>query len=172
MFKKSTLAIITLILLVAIAGCGKTNQSNSSSSANTPTDNSSSATAQSVDNDNYQMLPYISGSVADLKLDASADGSTQQVKAGQVMSISLESNPSTGYSWFATSSDQAVIMQMGEPELQQTASSTPIVGAPEMATLFFQAVKAGTATITLDYKRGWEQDVKPEKTITITVEVK
>jgi len=119
------------------------------------------------------MLPYISGSVAVLKLDAAADGSTQQLKAGQVMSISLGSNPSTGYSWYATSSNPAILVQMGEPEFQEpTASATTIVGAPGTAILFFQAVKAGSATIRLEYKRGWEKDVAAEKTITITVEVK
>lgn len=166
MFKKFTLTLITIFMLVSLVGCG----TSSSSSIETTTPN---ANPENASTDNYQMLPYISGSAADLKLDASADGSTQQLKAGQVMSISLESNPSTGYSWSATSSDPAVMMQMGEPEMQEpTASATPVVGAPGMATLYFQAVKSGAATITLNYQRSWEQGVTPEKTITIMVEVK
>jgi inhibitor of cysteine peptidase len=90
------------------------------------------------------------------------------------MAITLESNPSTGYSWFATSSNLDVIAQMGEAQYQepQSSSTTPIVGAAGTETLSFEAVKAGTATLTLDYKKGWETDVAPEKTITITVEVK
>jgi len=166
MFNKITLTLITILMLVSLAACGTTGTSSTEST--TP-----SAEPESASTDNYQMLPYISGSVADLKLDASADGSTQQLKVGQVLSISLESNPSTGYSWSATSSDQAVMMQMGEPQMQEpTASSTPVVGAPGTATLYFQAIKAGTATVTLNYQRSWEQGVTPEKTIIITVEVK
>ena len=166
MFKKFTLTLITIFMLVSLVACGTTGSGSNEST--TP-----SAEPESASTDNYQMLPYISGSVADLKLDASADGSTQQIKVGQVLSISLESNPSTGYSWSAISSDPAVMMQMGEPQMQEpTTSSTPVVGASGTATLYFQAVKAGTATITLNYQRSWEQGVTPEKTITITVEVK
>jgi len=166
MFKKFTLNLITIFMLVSLTGCGTPG---SSLNANT----TPSVEPESASTDNYQMLPYISGSVADLKLDANADGSAQQLKVGQVMSISLESNPSTGYSWSAISSNPAVMMQMGEAEMQEpTASATPVVGAPGTATLYFQAVKAGTATITLNYQRSWEQGVTPEKTITITVEVK
>jgi predicted secreted protein len=40
-----------------------------------------------------------------------------------------------------------------------------------MEALYFEAKGAGTATLTLDYKRGWETDVAPEKTISINVEV-
>lgn len=173
MFKKFTLTLIILILLASLAGCGTASQSNSSSDASNAQGNPSGAITGTVPSEYNQMLPFISSKVADLKLDASANGTTQQLKVGQVMSISLDANPSTGYGWFATCSDPAVIMQMGETEYQQeTASPTPIVGAPETAMLYFQAVKAGTATITLDYKRGFEQDVPPTQTLTITVEVK
>ena len=119
------------------------------------------------------MLPIISGKVANLKLGAIADGTTQQLKKGQVMSITLESNPSTGYSWYAAISNIAVLAQMGEPEYTAPAeSSTPMVGAAGAQTFLFQATEIGSTTITLEYKRGWETDVAPEKTITITVEVK
>jgi predicted secreted protein len=63
---------------------------------------------------------------------------------------------------------------MGEPEyIEPTqSSSTMIVGAAGTETFMFQATASGSAMITLDYKRGWETDVAPEKTITLTVEVK
>ncbi len=166
MFKKSTFILVTVLLLISLVGCNKVSSNNGASNQNTPASTSTDTSSE----DNYQMLPYISGSKADVKLDASADGSTQQLKIGQIMSISLESNLSTGYSWFATTSDPQVIVQLGEAEYQQP--STPMPGAPEITTLFFQATKAGTATVTLDYKRGFEQGVKPEKTLTINIEVK
>lgn len=170
MFKRTTLTLITIFLLLTLAGCGTTNQPDSGSG--NPLDNSTGAKTEIIPTDNYQMLPYISRSAADLKLDVNADGTTQQLKIGQVLSVSLESNPSTGYSWFAKSSDTAVIVQMGEPEFQAPEeSSTPMVGAPGTDTIYFQAIEAGTATITFDYLRGWETAVTPEKTVTITVEV-
>jgi inhibitor of cysteine peptidase len=176
MFTKFTLTIVTIILLFTMAGCGKTTLSNSS--ANTGEDNSQSESSETYtgtnSTDNYQMLPVISGKVAKLQLDANANGTTQQLKMGEVMSITLESNPSTGFGWFATSSNPDVLAQMGDPVyLAPTSdSTTPILGAAGTDTFFFQAADTGTATLTLEYKQGWVTDVAPEKIITVTVEVK
>jgi len=174
MFKKYTLITIIIILVISLAGCGATNQSEPTpnSASNNSQINPSGSITGTTDADNYQMLPVISGKVAKMKLDASANGTTQQLKKGDTMSITLESNPSTGFAWYAIISDTAVLVQMGEPEYSAPAESeTPIVGASGTQTFFFQAVESGTTTITLDYKRAWETDVQPEQTINITVEV-
>ncbi len=172
MFTKFTLAIITTVLMISLAGCAVTSQPNPSP---TSSNSQSSATGNITDTnseDNYQMLPVISGKVANMKLDVSASGSTQQLKKGEVVSISLESNASTGYAWTAKISDTAVVVQMGEPEyIEPTPSGTPLVGAPGTQTFFFQAVEKGTATITLDYARSFETNVAPAQTVTIIVEV-
>jgi inhibitor of cysteine peptidase len=175
MFTKLTVSIVTIILLICLAGCGNTSPTNTASSSSGESQNETSDTYTETNSaNNYQMLPVISGKVASLDLDASADGSTQQLKLGEVMAITLESNPSTGYSWFATVSNPDVLTQMGEPEYIEPTqpSSTMIVGAAGTETFMFQGTTAGSATITLDYKRGWETGVAPEKTITLTVEVK
>lgn len=174
MFTKITLTMTTIILLISLAGCGTTNQSNpkSTGSSDGTQNNPSGSITDTTDADNYQMLPVISGKVATLKLDANADGTSQTLKKGEAMSITLESNPSTGYSWYAAISDTAVLAQMGEPEYTAPAeSSTPLVGASGTQTFLFQAAASGITTLTLEYKRGWETDIAPEKTITITVEV-
>lgn len=175
MFAKSTLSMLTVILLISLAGCSTSNQSNPSStdaSSASPSNPSGNITDTNT-TDNYQMLPVISENVATLRLDSSADGTTQQLKQAEAISITLESNPSTGYSWYARISNTAILAQMGESEYTAPAeSSTPIVGAPGTQTYLFQAVETGTTTITLEYRRGWETDVAPEKTITIKVEVR
>ncbi len=173
MFTKITLSILTIILLIGLAGCGSTSPTSSDSNqgANISGTDTSGVISDTTAADN-QMLPFISGKVADLKLDASVEGTTQQMKKGEVMAITLESNPSTGYSWFATISDDLVVAQMGESEYNEpTQSATPVIGAPGTQTFYFEAVDSGVATITLEYKRGWEKDVAADKTITLTVEV-
>jgi inhibitor of cysteine peptidase len=158
MFKKITLSLSAIILILSMAGCN---------SGTTPTQSSNAS-------NNKQLLPIVSGKDVTLSLDESANGTTQQLKVGELMAITLESNPSTGYSWFATSSSPEVIAQTGDSQYQepQSSSGTPMMGAAGTETLSFQAISVGTATLTLDYKRGWETNVAPEKTITITVEVK
>jgi predicted secreted protein/predicted small lipoprotein YifL len=172
MFTKFTLTLVTLVLLVTLAGCG-------AKSTPTPgTDNSQTngSETQTGTNptENKQLLPLISGKPANIVLDSSADGSTQQVKQGDIIAVTLESNLTTGYSWFATISDPKVLVQMGEPQYQEPASSTgtPLMGAAGKQTFFLQATGTGTASVTLEYKRSFEENVTPEKTITITLEVK
>jgi inhibitor of cysteine peptidase len=155
--------IPALLLVLAMAGCSLVP---SGSPSTGPTESSGSAS-------NKQLLPIVSGKQVKLSLDAAADGSTQQMAVGEIMAITLESNPSTGFGWFATSSDNEVISQRGEAQNNDpTSSETPVVGAPGTQTIYFEAKAKGTATLTLDYKRGWETDVQPEKTVTLTVEVK
>ncbi len=174
MFTKFILTLITIIMLISLAGCSTVSQSTPTTSGGsnaTPGGSSSSITDTNATEYN-QMLPVISQSVANMKLDASANGTTQTLKKGEVMSISLESNPSTGYSWYATIANTNVLVSMGEPVYQEpSAASTPVVGAPGTQIFYFQAVEVGTTTITLDYKRGWETNVAPVQTVAFTVEV-
>jgi inhibitor of cysteine peptidase len=176
MSTKFILTLITLVVMISLAGCGaKTTtpaQNDQSSAATQPSPSGTSAGEYNADNE--IMLPIISGKVANVTLDAMADGTTQQLKKGEVMVVSLESNPSTGYAWVATITDPKVLVQMGEPQYQEpsSSSSNPVVGAAGTQTFFFQAAETGSTTLTLEYKRGWEDTVAPEKTVTIYIEVK
>lgn len=158
MSTKIALTLIVLILLVSTAGCSK--------------EPAASASDNETSQSNYQQTLPITVKGAKLALDASAAGTIQQLSVNDLMTVSLESNPSTGYGWFAKSSDPAVIDQEGEAQYNEPASIQPVVGAAGTQTLTFKAADSGTATITLEYKRGWETDVAPEKILTITVEVK
>jgi inhibitor of cysteine peptidase len=176
MFKKITFTLPTIILILSMAGCstGSTLTQSSSTSNSGMQEIPAGTSTETTPANNQQLLPIISENDASLTLNASADGTTQQLKVNEVMAITLESNPSTGYGWFATSSNPDVVAQTGDTQSQapQSSSGTPIMGAAGTETLSFQAISAGTATLILDYKRGWETNVVPEKTITITVEVK
>jgi inhibitor of cysteine peptidase len=175
MFKNFSLIFAALMILGSLAGCSQDPLPEAQ-----PTITGSGVQENQVESptatepaENQQMLPLISGQDAVLQLDASADGSTQQLKVDEVMSITLESNPSTGYAWFASSSDPEVVAQLGEARYQepQSSSSQPLLGTAGTETLFFEAKAVGTASLTLEYKRGWEANVIPEKTITLIVEV-
>ncbi len=176
MFTKFALSILTVLLMVSLAGCATktpaatvpaSDGGNSQNNNSTPTNATEAA-------ENYQMLPMISGKVASMQLDASADGSTQQMKMGEVFAITLETNPSTGYSWVPTISDPKVLAQMGEPQYQEPTQTTaePLLGAPTNVTMYFQATGTGTTILTLDYKQSFEVNVAPQQTVTIKVEVK
>jgi inhibitor of cysteine peptidase len=83
-------------------------------------------------------------------------GTSVRVGIGQVLEVSLESNPSTGYSWQVVEVPE-FLTQTGEPEFQ-TEASGDVVGAGGTETLRFTADGSGTGTLRLEYRRPWESD--------------
>jgi len=91
------------------------------------------------------------------------------VKVDDKFTISLEANPSTGYSWELTGPlDDKVVLELGSDHQPGQGSGVGVAGQQ----LFrFQAVGQGTTTIGLQYVRPWETGVPPAKTSEFTVNV-
>jgi inhibitor of cysteine peptidase len=105
-------------------------------------------------------------------LGAEDNGSQVELNTGQVLEVTLESNPTTGYSWEVTEVDEAVLTQIGEVEFQEApAEGEPLVGGGGTETLRF-ASATGETTLTLVYHRPWEKDVEPLETFTVQVVVR
>jgi inhibitor of cysteine peptidase len=85
--------------------------------------------------------------------------------------ITLEANPSTGYTWeLADVNAEAE----GEPIVRQTAAiefepHSTLLGAPGIQTLRFEAVAEGETTLRLVYRRPWELNVEPARTFSLQV---
>ena len=106
-----------------------------------------------------------------LQVGAEADGTQVELKVGQQLVISLESNPTTGFGWHVPFVDEGVLTQVGEVEFTQGEEAEGLVGAGGTETLTFEAVAKGTTTLTLNYDRSWEA-VDPEQTFTLTIVIK
>ncbi len=91
------------------------------------------------------------------------------VAAGTTFSIELESNPTTGYEWVVQVSDSAVVTA-GASTYLPPADVKP--GAGGYQRIAFTAASAGTATITLEYRRSFEPPTTPAvDTVTYDVTV-
>lgn len=101
-------------------------------------------------------------------IGASDAGKTVSLAVGDTLEVTLEGNPSTGYSWETVSLDTSILKQVGEPAF--TPSST-MVGASGQVTLRFEAAGSGQTTLHLVYHRSWEAGVAPLKTFDVTVQV-
>lgn len=112
-----------------------------------------------------------SAKTAEIKLGAGDDGREIELKQGQVMAISLDSNPTTGYSWAAVDLDEAILRSEGEAEFK-SEGQPGVVGAGGVETLRFKAVSAGRVTLKLAYRRSWEQNVEPIQTWSVSVIVR
>jgi inhibitor of cysteine peptidase len=86
------------------------------------------------------------------------NGSTITLRPGQALVVTLESNPTTGYSWQPVF-DSKYLEQRGETEFEPESS---LIGAGGTETFRFEAIQPGTTTLTLNYMRPWEKDMAPE----------
>ncbi len=106
-----------------------------------------------------------------VELGADDDGATVTLEPKQELVISLEGNPTTGFSWAVIDVDEAVLAPIGEPEYAPTGTDSTLVGGGGTYTLRFTAVAEGETTLELGYARSWETGVEPEDTFTITATV-
>ncbi len=117
-------------------------------------------------------LTLATGCTSQQEVKASVDdaGREKQLKKGQTLVVTLEGNPTTGYSWeVAEPLNEQVLRQMGEAEFQQESD---LVGAGGVQILRFEAVNAGKTTLKLVYHRPWEEGVEPLETYSIEIVVR
>jgi inhibitor of cysteine peptidase len=109
----------------------------------------------------------------DIHVDARDNGSWVYLKPGQVLVVTLESNPSTGYEWEVSAADTAVLQQMGKAEFLPSASTgKQIVGAGGMERFRFKALKVAESSLKLVYHRPWEKEPEPTNSFIIQVIVR
>jgi inhibitor of cysteine peptidase len=87
------------------------------------------------------------------------------VNVGQEFTISLTSNPTTGYDWEYTSV-YTWIQSLGKT---YQADSPVLMGSGGTDTFSFKANSKGTATLVFAYKRSWETTTADQKTFTVEV---
>jgi C1A family cysteine protease len=85
------------------------------------------------------------------------------VKRGESVSLVLESNPSTGYSWDVSQLDAAVLQTVGAPQFQQKAN---MPGAPAKQTIKLNVAQDGPASLALVYRRPFEAE-EPMRRVTL-----
>jgi inhibitor of cysteine peptidase len=93
------------------------------------------------------------------------------VVPGAVITVTLCSNPSTGFSWGeqAQISDKEVLKQTSH---KTVAAATSMPGAPGSQVWTFEGLKAGIASASFSYSRPWEGGEKNVQTFVLNVTVK
>lgn len=108
----------------------------------------------------------------DKSLTFKDNGASVTLKPGDVLSIALDSNPTTGYTWKVSQNDDKVLLPLGEPQFS-LGGKEPMPGAGGTETFQFKALDKGKTTLTLLYTRPWETNVTPmpNETFSVTVTV-
>ncbi len=104
-------------------------------------------------------------------LTEAANGRTVAAAVGQVIMVRLRSNPSTGYSWAKPVLKGRSVVQSGKMKYA-ARPARGMVGAGGATATAFKAVRRGTTTITMGYRRPWEKGKAPARTFAVTIEVK
>ncbi|HUU19715.1 MAG TPA: protease inhibitor I42 family protein [Sedimentisphaerales bacterium] len=109
----------------------------------------------------------------EVNVDEEDDGGQVELEQGQILVVTLESNPTTGYGWEVVENQESILEQMGEAEFKQSdTGEPPLVGAGGWEIFRFKAVSAGQMTLQLVYRRSWEEDVEPLNTFSLQVVVR
>jgi inhibitor of cysteine peptidase len=105
---------------------------------------------------------------SEVRLSEKDSGSTVVVKPGMSLIITLPSNPSTGYGWYAATD----LFPLGRPEVY-ASGATGVPGSPVLETRTYRitTAMAGPHRIYLEYKRAWEQNTEPAGAFFVDVEV-
>jgi inhibitor of cysteine peptidase len=109
----------------------------------------------------------------DVELDGDDNGSRVEVEQGEVLAITLESNPSTGFSWEIDELDGSVLQQVGEPLFKlNDAEDPPPPGTGGWTTYRFEAKASGETDLKLIYHQPWEGGEEPISTFAVHVVVR
>lgn len=98
------------------------------------------------------------------------------VSEGGSVSITLASNPTTGFSWELISiSDMSVVRLVSQrfepPKPNVNRHTVPVVGAPGKETWTLRALKKGMSRVHLEYSQPWEGGIKAAKKYIFTIVV-
>ena len=99
------------------------------------------------------------------------DGKVVNVTVGQVLTVELPGNRTTGYSWSEPAASETVLERLGEPAYMTNPAPSGMVGVGGKEVWRFRAAKAGRQTLRLEYTRPWEKNVAPAKVVTFNVVV-
>lgn len=113
-----------------------------------------------------RLVAFQSPNVVLTKADA---GKSVEVASGALLSVALEANPTTGYTWEVAAIDENVIKLEGEPDY---AVGSDLIGAGGVMTLHFRAGKPGQTSLKLVYHQPWEKDQPPAETFEVSVTVR
>ena len=114
-------------------------------------------------------LPACSSAVTkQISVDISSSGKDIIMAAGDTLTITLESNATTGYSWNENANiGDITVVQQTDHKYQPPATTIPGAGGNEIWNL--KVLKAGESTISMEYRRVFEPNAAPANTFTLTV---
>ena len=107
----------------------------------------------------------------EVRLNDGDNGKTVKVAVDGTITLTLETNPTTGFSWTGVDKVDKDIFKLERNDYRQNANPAGMVGVGGRTTIVYRALKKGKAKIELVYMQPWEPDSKFNTNYSVTVEV-
>lgn len=107
----------------------------------------------------------------EVRLNDGDNGKTVKVGVGGTVVLTLEANPTTGFSWTKVDKVDQNILKLERNDYKQNANPAGMVGVGGRTTIVYRALKKGKAKIDLTYMQPWEPDSQFNTDYAVTVEV-
>ena len=105
------------------------------------------------------------------ELSDAVDGARARLTPGQDLIVNLDGNQSTGFRWVLTRGAGPVLTQVGEPEYVQRAAEGRLAGGGGVTTYRFKGGERGETQLVFNYRRPWEVNLPPAKTVRFDIRV-
>jgi inhibitor of cysteine peptidase len=105
------------------------------------------------------------------EISDAVDGARVTLARNQDLYVTLDTNQSTGFRWSLTRAADPVLKQVGEASYAPRAVEGRLAGSGGVTTFHFLGAEAGTAALVFSYRRPWEVNIPPVKTVRFDVKV-
>ncbi|MCO7572050.1 protease inhibitor I42 family protein [Pseudomonas protegens] len=118
-------------------------------------------------------LALLSACASQPKQNVSVDNQNQcplHLHNGQTLTLTLPSNPTTGYRWAIQDSAGGILRKVS-PEVYSNPEDTGLVGSGGQSTWRFQAFATGQGRLLLTYQQPWAPEEAPVKAFDCSITV-
>lgn len=103
-------------------------------------------------------------------LQSGESAQSMNLRVNQPLILRLPSNPSTGYSWTLPVAPQLLRVE-GKPGFEEANTAPGVVGAGGQEVWTLRALTAGEETLRFEYRRPWEKDAPPARSLLYRIEI-
>ena len=107
----------------------------------------------------------------EVRLNDGDNGKTVKVAVDGTVTLTLESNPTTGFSWIGVDKADKDILKLERNDYKEKDHPAGMLGVGGRNTIVYRALKKGKAKIELTYMQPWEPNSEFNTKYTVTVEV-
>ena len=106
------------------------------------------------------------------RITVSEPGGSVTLSVGEELALQLEANVTTGYAWELASPVPDVLATTDPGTYHASSGSEPRVGAGGTTSFLFRATRPGKGLLQLVYRRPWERELPPARTVRVEVDVR